>query len=261
MFSESVQSLHNSLIEHYGYDSGHVRVQFGAAAIESDGAAVKGAVGGAAPSELKTEAAWLSKQLTPSDSLCVIVLGHAHHDGVKSYLNLPGAGDGEMDLHGQSFAALFRDLPAEQQVFFITTPVSGYFISSLSAQGRIVITATEPDREVNGTIFHIALADVLSDPSNREELDADENKRFSVFDLYVATTRRIADLYGDDNLQPTEHAQLDDNGDGRGTELQLDYLTEEQGGRGNDETDRPKIRKNSDGFLSQRTILLEEFPE
>ena len=53
----------------------------------------------------------------------------------------------------------------------------------------------------------------------------------------------------------TEHALLDDNGDGRGTELQLDFLTEEEGGRATEDSGVPNIRPNSDGYLAQRLLL------
>ena len=38
-------------------------------------------------------------------------------------------------------------------------------------------------------------------------------------------------MYVSESLLSTEHALLEDNGDGRGTEVQRDYLTEEEGGR------------------------------
>ena len=42
--------------------------------------------------------------------------------------------------------------------------------------------------------------------------------------------------YADAENLPTEHARLDDNGDGRGSELQECYLPPELGGRAGDES-------------------------
>ena len=55
-------------------------------------------------------------------------------------------------------------------------------------------------------------------------------------------------------LAATEHAQMDDSGDGRATEVQIDYLPEALGGRLRPGADPP--RPKGDGKLA-RTILLE----
>jgi len=59
----------------------------------------------------------------------------------------------------------------------------------------------------------------------------DEDGASSLFDLYVTVSRNLAESYSSNELLATEHPLLDDNGDGRGTEVQIDFLTEEQGGR------------------------------
>lgn len=255
LFSETIESLHESLTTRLGFAADNVRVQFGAEPTDEDGPAVAAARGLATQSELNREVESLRKELRPSDTLWVIVLGHAHYDGRKSYLNLPGAGEGESDIHEDDFAGLFKGIPAERQVFFVTTPVSGFFIRPLSAKGRVVLTATEADREVNETLFHVALTETLAEPPAREEFDIDGDGKISLFDLYIKVTQNVARRYAAEMLLSTEHAQLDDNGDGRGTELQLDYLTEAEGGRASEGTDPPKIRPNSDGYLAQQILL------
>jgi hypothetical protein len=52
-----------------------------------------------------------------------------------------------------------------------------------------------------------------------------------LFDLYVTVARNLAQSYLEREFLATEHPLLDDNGDSRGTEVQLDFLTEERGGR------------------------------
>ena len=256
-FSETVESLHASL-QRLDFPAANIRIQFGAEPTDGDGPAVSAAVGQATRKELIAEAEALHKQLQPSDTLWVFVLGHAHFDGRKSYLNLPGAGE---DLHEDDFARLFQGLPAAQQVFVITTPVSGFFIRPLTAKGRVVVTATEADRELNETLFHAALAETLAEPPEKEEFDVDGDGKITLFDLYINVTRNVARRYLAEMLLSTEHAQLDDNGDGRGTELQIDYLTEDEGGRATDDSKPPKIRPNSDGHLTKQILLPIIFPE
>src|SRR5579863_10378922 len=48
----------------------------------------------------------------------------------------------------------------------------------------------------------------------------------TLFDLYIAVARNVVDRYIKGEFLPTEHALLDDNGDGRGTELQIDFRSE-----------------------------------
>jgi hypothetical protein len=63
----------------------------------------------------------------------------------------------------------------------------------------------------------------------------------------------VIELYTNDMAVVTEHALLEDNGDGRGGELQIDYLTEEQGGRWKPGDVPPKPKK--DGIFSSRVVL------
>ena len=51
------------------------------------------------------------------------VLGHAHYDGKNSWLNLPGP-----DLNQAEFANLFAPVQCTEQVFFMTTAASGFFV-------------------------------------------------------------------------------------------------------------------------------------
>jgi hypothetical protein len=255
LYSETVESFHQSLTKRLGFPAANVRIQFGAEPTDEDGPAVSTARGKATRSELQAGVEDLRKQLQSADTLWVFVLGHAHFDGRRSYLNLPGAGEGQTDIHADDFAKLFQNVPAKQQVYFITTPVSGYFIRPLSAKGRIVISATEADREVNETLFPVALAEVLAEPPEKDEFDVDSDGKISLFDLYIAVTQNVARRYLTEMLLSTEHAQLDDNGDGSGTELQLDYLTEEEGGRLTEDSQTPKIRTNSDGAAAISTEL------
>src|SRR5204863_2198779 len=119
----------------------------------------------------------------------------------------------------------------------------------------VVISATEADLEVNETLFAAALADVLTTPPEGADFDADRDGKRTLFDLYIAIARNIVARYLDEELLPTEHSQLDDNGDGRGTEVQIDYLTEKQGGRAKEGKAPPPRKEHSDGALAARTVL------
>jgi hypothetical protein len=227
LFGDSLVKIHNGLTGQLGFRAENIVTFFGVDAEKDDPATIGIPVRGPGTrEELIAAVQTLREQLAPDDTLWVIVMGHAYFDGRNSWLNVSGS-----DLHQDDFGRLFRDLTCREQMFFITTPASGYYIKPLSAKGRIVITATEADLEVNETLFPHALADELNPPADKALEDADRDGRLSAFDLYIALSRNIAQRYVTNQLLSTEHALLDDNGDGRGTELQLDYLSEEEGGR------------------------------
>lgn len=182
----------------------------------------------------------LKGQMTVDDSLFVIVSGHTYFENNLAWYNLHGP-----DIQQKEFATLFEGLPAREQVFFITIPCSGYYIRTLSRPGRVIITATESDLEVNETLCPHVLADMLS-AAPLAEWDLDSDKHLSLFEFYIALCRAVADRYIDETLIATEHAQLDDNADGKGSELQQHYLTEDQGGLPKNRQ-RPQLVEGRDG--------------
>jgi len=175
---------------------------------------VLGAPGGRGPASREAvarEFAAIRVALGKDDRLWVFWLGHANADDGHAYLHLPGP-----DLRDDEFAALFRGVTCREQVVWVTSTASGWFVKALSAPGRIVIAATERDQEINETEFPHALAAVVARP--RDRLDADRDGRVSVSELYRAVVAEVGARFAADRRVPTEHAQLDDNGDGVGTE-------------------------------------------
>jgi hypothetical protein len=247
LFAETVEKLHKALTEKYGFAASEVLVRFGVGSQPGDGPALAKARGLSNREGIAADVDELRKRLRPEDTLWVIVLGHAHYDSRHSHLNLPGP-----DLDERAFAKLFEGLKAREQVFFITTPASGFFLKPLAMSGRIVITATEPDQEVNETLFPLALADMLAAPS--EGIDRDKDGKISVFELYLAVIANVMQRYVDDENLPTEHAKLDDNGDGHGSELQESYLPPELGGVAGKKAE-PKIGPKDDGALASRVPI------
>ena len=250
-FAETVEKLRQTLLAKYGFAGPDVHVQFGGPVAEGEGPVLSGVRGQGTREEIEAEAAELRKELKPEDTLWVIVMGHSYYDGKHSHFNIPGP-----DINEQEFGKLFADLAPREQVFFITIPTSGYYIKPLSAKGRVVISATEADLEVNETIYPMALAEVLASPPAASEFDADHDGNLTLFDLYIAVARNVIERYLKDEFLPTEHALLDDNGDGRGTELQIDYLTEAQGGRAQPGKPPRPPRETADGALSGRISIV-----
>ena len=75
-----------------------------------------------------------------------------------------------------------------------------------------------------------------------------------MLDAYLWSARETAQVYATDMLLATEHAQIDDNGDGRGTELQSQFLSEELGGRRISDRKLPVVT-SGDGIVARQILL------
>jgi hypothetical protein len=243
-FAETVRKLGDGLAKTVGIPPERQHVVFGADKPKD----LPNAAGPTTREAVVEAVAEVRKRLAPEDGLWVIVLGHAHHDGKQLWWNLPGP-----DLSAAEFAKLFADLNCREQVFVMTTSLSGYFVKPLAKRDRVVIAATEADAETNETTFPAVFTQVLSTGLNPAEHDFDKDGKLTLFDLYVAVAKEIAGNYASAEQSATEHAQLDDDGDGVGHELQNVYLPVEQGGTPPGK--KPKGRPHRDGARAAQILL------
>ena len=243
-FTDVVQKLGAGLTKTIGIPPERQHVVFGADKPKD----LPNAAGPTTREAVVEAVAAVRKRVAPEDGLWVIVLGHAHHDGRQMWWNLPGP-----DLSAAEFAKLFADLNCREQVFVMTTSLSGYFVKPLAKRDRVVIAATEADAETNETTFPAVFAQTLATGLDPAEHDFDKDGKLTLFDLYVAVSKEIAGNYASAEQLATEHAQLDDDGDGVGHELQNIYLPVEQGGTPPGK--RPKGRPHRDGVRAAQILL------
>ena len=220
-FAETVNKLGEGLTKTADIPVERQYVVFGAEQPKG----IAGATGPATKEAVAAAVADVKKKLKPEDGLWVIVLGHGHHDGRQAFWCLPGP-----DLSAAEFGKLFADVNCREQVFVMTGSLSGYFVGPLAKRDRVVIAATEADAETNETTFPTVFARLLSAGLESADHDFDSDNRLTLFDLYVATAKEIAQNYTTAEQVATEHAQLDDDGDGVGHEVQAPFLPVEQGG-------------------------------
>ncbi len=160
---------------------------------------------------IRTQIAGLSKTLQPDDTLWVFTLGHGNHDGKQAWFHVAGR-----DPSNADFGRWLDEIKCREQVLWLTHSCSGWFLKPLSKPGRIVIAATAADDEVNETEFPYALASVVARPA--DQLDEDQDGTVSIAELFTAVVAEVTSRFTSDKRVPTEHAQVDDNGDGRGSE-------------------------------------------
>jgi hypothetical protein len=143
----------------------------------------------------------------PSGELWVVFIGHGTYDGHAAKFNLRGP-----DVTAEEVAAALK--PCRRSLAFIQgASASGPFLTALSGSNRVIITATRSGYEVNATRFGSYLAGAIADPA----ADLDKDGQTSLLEAYLKASRDVAQFYKDQGRLQTEHALLDDNGDGLGT--------------------------------------------
>jgi hypothetical protein len=150
------------------------------------------------------------KSAANAESLVLVVLiGHGSVDNQVAKFNLVGP-----DLSAKDYSQLLGSLPTKKAIFVDCSSSSGDFVKPLSAEHRILITATRSGNEQNATVFADHFIAGLTDNA----ADADKNGRVSVLEAFNYATKLTADWYKEKNRLATEHALIDDNGDGTGHE-------------------------------------------
>ncbi len=161
----------------------------------------------------------LGSKIQTEDALWVFTIGHGNYDGKKAWFHVTGK-----DPSNEDFGRWLEGIHCREQVIWLTHSCSGWFVKPLSRRGRIVIAATAAGDESNETEFPQAFATAVRASLNR--LDKNSDRAVSVAELYTAVVNEVNRRFELDRRLPTEHAQLDDNGDGLGTELLSDGVNE-----------------------------------
>jgi hypothetical protein len=150
----------------------------------------------------------LAKQAAADDVVVIVLIGHGSFDGRVAKFNLPGP-----DMTAADFAPLLKRLTARQVVFVNTASASGPFLAELAGPGRTIVTATRSGAEQYSTLFGGFFIEALSN----EAADTDKNSRVSILEAFNAARRDVATAYQREGIMLTEHAMLEDSGDGKGT--------------------------------------------
>lgn len=152
----------------------------------------------------------IADRAAPADHVVIVFFGHGSFTDAAR-INLPGR-----DPSADDFALLLDRLGSQRVTFVNTASASGPFVEALSAEGRVVMTATKTGRQWNAAVFGGHFVDAFTDG----EAAADQNKdqRISMLEAFTYARLKVADEFEADGTLQTEHALLDDNGDGVGAD-------------------------------------------
>ena len=139
--------------------------------------------------------------------LWIVLIGHGTFDGREAKFNLAGP-----DLSTKQMADLLQ--PVQRPMIFINCASSSApFVNALSGTNRVIITATRSGHEQNLTRFGSYIGKAIADLTS----DLDKDGQVSALEAFLMASRRVEDFYTSEKRLATEHALIDDNGDGKGT--------------------------------------------
>ena len=193
-FTEWTTSLSSTLSQRYNFDPGKIKVL---------------ADKSATAEEVKRTLTSLKSELDANNILFVFLIGHGSYDGKEAKFNLVGP-----DLSASDYNQLLTALPTKRVIVFNMSSASGEFVKPLSAKGRIVVTATRNGQETNATRF----AGFFITALKATDGDTDQDGHTSILEAFVYANRLTEEFYKRAGRLATEHALIDDNGDGVGRE-------------------------------------------
>jgi hypothetical protein len=150
----------------------------------------------------------LGTKSAAGDVVLIVLIGHGSGQGLDSRFNLPGP-----DASAADFSTWLAPLAGRTVALVNASSGSGDFVAALSAPDRIVVAATKSAMERNEITFHDHFAKAITSEAG----DADRDGRVTLLEAFGFARREVAKGYEAKNLLATEHAILDDNGDGKGT--------------------------------------------
>jgi hypothetical protein len=170
--------------------------------------------------------------------LWLVLIGHGTFDGKEARFNLRGP-----DLSATELASWLQ--PFHRPIAVIDTASSSApFLNKLSATNRVIITATRSGNEQNFARLGQYFAEAITD----SDADLDKDGQVSLLEAFLMASRAAQEFYKLEGRLATEHALLDDNGDGLGTPA--DWF------RGLRALKKPKESTSLDGLLARQWHLV-----
>lgn len=142
------------------------------------------------------------------DQLFVVLIGHGSSRGDEAKVNLPGP-----DMTATDFAAILDAWPGGRIVFVNAASASGGFVPALAGPDRVIVTATKSGYERNRALFGEFFVEAYAGGGS----DTDKDGRLSVLEAFVFANSEVARAYEAANTLQSEHAVLEDDGDGQGS--------------------------------------------
>ena len=169
--------------------------------------------GNGASSDRQLLTATLAEKATvrTSEPLWLVLIGHGTFDGRTARFNLEGP-DITADELKESLKGSVRPI-----AIINCASCSSPFINALGGPDRTVISSTKDGGEIQFARF----GDYISQAVSALEADIDRDGQTSLLEAWLYAARKTAEFYESEGRLATEHALLDDTGDGKGTRSEV----------------------------------------
>jgi hypothetical protein len=189
--------LRSALVDRYGFKAEHVKILVDEAAKSGERATT---------ANVKSLFSEIRKSGSREDFILIVLLGHGTYDGDTAKFNLVGP-----DMTAKDWTDVLAGVQGRVTVVN-TTEASFPFLEALSSKGRVVITATHSAAQKYATVFPEYFVKAMKEAST----DLDKNGRTSIFEVFAAASAAVKQHFEQRGQLLTEHAVIDDNGDGKG---------------------------------------------
>jgi len=139
--------------------------------------------------------------------LWLVLIGHGTFNGKEAKFNLRGP-----DFSAAELGEWLKPYRGPT-VIVNCASASAPFINALSASNRVIVTATRSGYELN----YARLGKFLSEAIGDLKADLDKDGQTSLLEAFIFASKQATEFYKNEGRLATEHALLDDNGDGYGT--------------------------------------------
>jgi hypothetical protein len=161
---------------------------------------------GAAKASVEKAFADIAAKVKANDEVFVLLIGHGSFDGTTAAFNIPGP-----DLTAEDYAKILGRFTAQRVVFVNTASSSGAFLKPLAGPGRVIVTSTKTGGERNEPDFPQYFVAAFGD----DTADRDRNGHVSVGEAFEYAKAKVVESFQKKGLLLTEHATLDDSGEGQ----------------------------------------------
>ena len=148
----------------------------------------------------------------PTGQMWLVLIGHGTFDNREVKFNLRGP-----DVTARQLATWCQ--PIKRELIFIDGGSSSAgFLQPLAGKNRIVVTGTKSADEIYYTRFGEYFAPAIAGDLTA---DLDRDKQVSVLEAFRHASKLAAEFYEKEERISTEHALIEDDGDGVGTRSEV----------------------------------------
>lgn len=152
-----------------------------------------------------------------TDQVWLFLMGYASTDFGDYRFHLGGP-----DWDGAAIGGWVDSLHTTRTVIWLLTPGSGAMVRPLSGPDRVIFAATESAQQINGVRLTEPLSALIDggDPIP----DRDGDGRSTAMDWFIAAADENLQRHASLDLMLSEHALVEDSGDGRGEPVHLSHI-------------------------------------